>query len=113
MKYIWALLVISLLIEIALEPLEALLRWVGWIKPEPKMKAQTGMEGLLDESAVVKSDFIEKQDPACLEGMVIVRGERWKAKLKKASSHSVKAGQTVKIVSVEGLTLLVELNEIE
>jgi membrane-bound serine protease (ClpP class) len=58
---------------------------------------QTGMEGLMYEVAEV----IEPVKP---EGLVIVKGEIWKA----ASSDHLYKGDCVKVVGINGLTLNVQ-----
>ncbi|WP_081887082.1 NfeD family protein [Thermorudis peleae] len=57
----------------------------------------TGREALIDQIAVVR----EKLDP---EGMVFVMGELWRA---RSINGPVNVGERVRVVAVEGLTLLV------
>jgi membrane-bound serine protease (ClpP class) len=65
-----------------------------------RMKPATGEEGIIGETAAVLKDL----DP---EGLVKVSGEIWKAV--SADGSKIKKGQTVKIISLEGLTLKVNL----
>jgi membrane-bound serine protease (ClpP class) len=60
-------------------------------------KVKTGMEGLVGESGVARSDLL----PA---GKVFVHGELWDA----VSDTPVRAGERVVITSVEGMTVKVE-----
>ncbi|MDD5622670.1 MAG: nodulation protein NfeD [Actinomycetota bacterium] len=63
-----------------------------------KLKPITGKEGFIGETAVVCQDL----NP---EGLVKVSGEIWKAV--SGDGRRIKKGQKVKIISLEGLTLLV------
>lgn len=65
-----------------------------------KRRVVTGAEQLLDEPAVALGDFERA-------GRVRVRGEIWNA----VSREAIKAGQRLRIVRVNGLTLEVELDE--
>jgi membrane-bound serine protease (ClpP class) len=65
-----------------------------------RLKPVTGKEGLIGETAVVCQDL----NP---EGLVKVSGEIWKAV--SADGKRIKKGQKVKIISLEGLTLLVAI----
>ncbi len=60
-------------------------------------KVTTGMEGMMGQSAVA----VDELNPA---GLVLVRGEYWKA----LASARVAASEPVRITGVEGLTLRVE-----
>lgn len=63
-----------------------------------RLKPVTGSEGIIAETAVVCSEL----NP---EGLVKVSGEIWKAV--SADGKTIKEGQKVKIISIEGLTLFV------
>jgi len=65
-----------------------------------RLKPVTGKEGLIGETAVVCQDL----NP---EGLVKVSGEIWKAV--SGDGRRIKKGQKVKIISLEGLTLLVTI----
>lgn len=65
-----------------------------------KIKPTTGEEGIIGETAVVLKDL----DP---EGLVKVSGEIWKAV--SADGSKIKKNQRVKIISLEGLTLKVNI----
>ncbi len=60
-------------------------------------KVKTGMEGLVGETGVAKTDILEK-------GKVSVHGELWSAK----SSEPVSIGEEVTVVSVEKLVVTVK-----
>jgi len=66
-----------------------------------RMKPATGKEGIIGEKAVVLKDL----DP---EGLVKVSGEIWKAV--SAEGSKIRKGQAVKIISLEGLTLKVNIS---
>ena len=59
--------------------------------------ARTGRSGLIGEIGIVKQTI----DP---EGKVFVHGELWKAR----SASALETGQTVRVVEIEGLTMIVE-----
>ncbi len=59
--------------------------------------ARTGRSGLIGEIGTVKQTI----DP---EGKVFVHGELWKAR----SASALETGQTVRVVEIEGLTMIVE-----
>jgi membrane-bound serine protease (ClpP class) len=61
-----------------------------------RRRAQTGAEGLVGRAGQAETDL----DP---EGWVIVQGERWRAR----AGERVSRGETVEILSVEGLLLRV------
>ena len=61
-----------------------------------RMKATTGAEGMVGQTGLVETAL----EP---EGWVVVQGERWRARAEEA----VKAGETVKVVAMEGLRLRV------
>jgi len=61
-----------------------------------RRRAQTGVEGLLGRRGQAESAL----DP---EGWVIVQGERWRAR----AGERIAGGETVEVVSVEGLLLRV------
>jgi membrane-bound serine protease (ClpP class) len=61
-----------------------------------RRRARTGAEGLVDQRGQAVSDLAP-------EGWVIVQGERWRAR----AVEPVTAGETVEILSVEGLLLRV------
>lgn len=63
-----------------------------------KRKVITGKEGIIGETGKAITDISE-------EGTVFLHGEYWKAKSK---SGVIKKGSYVKVVEVEGLTLIVE-----
>lgn len=63
-------------------------------------KVQTGMEGLIGETGIAKTDIIGK-------GKVSVHGELWNAK----STAPVKAGEEVIVTNVEKLTIEVKKKE--
>lgn len=65
-----------------------------------RLKPTTGKEGIIGETAVVCQDL----NP---EGLVKVSGEIWKAI--SEDGKRIKKGQRVKIISIEGLTLLVNV----
>lgn len=65
-----------------------------------RLKPATGEEGLVGETALVSEDL----NP---EGLVKVSGEIWKAV--SADGTKIKKGQMVKILSLEGLTLRVNI----
>ena len=60
-------------------------------------KVTTGQEGLIAETGVVHTPFTP-------EGKIFIRGEIWNA----TGDPSLKVGQRVRVVSVDGLTLHVE-----
>jgi membrane-bound serine protease (ClpP class) len=68
-----------------------------WIRFLRRYRVQTGAEGLIGERAEV----IERCAP---DGRVTLRGEIWNAR----SARPAEPGEPVRIVAVEGLTLLVE-----
>ncbi len=65
-----------------------------------RLKPVTGKEGLIGETAVVYEDL----NP---EGLVKVSGEIWKAL--SGDGRIIKKGREVKIISLEGLTLIVNI----
>ena len=65
-----------------------------------KLKPVTGESGIIGETAVVCQDLNPK-------GLVKVNGEIWKAI--SDDGKKIKKGQEVKIISLEGLTLAVEI----
>jgi membrane-bound serine protease (ClpP class) len=65
-----------------------------------RLKPVTGKEGIIGETAVVCQDL----NP---EGLVKASGEIWKAV--SVDGRRIEKGQKVKIVSLEGLTLLVDI----
>jgi len=62
--------------------------------------ARTGLRGMIGEIGIVKQAI----DP---EGKVAVHGELWKAR----ADAVLAAGQTVRVVAVDGLTLMVEATD--
>ncbi len=62
--------------------------------------ARTGLSGLIGEIGIVKQAI----DP---EGKVAVHGELWKAR----ADDALAAGQTVRVVAVDGLTMTVEATD--
>ncbi|MBC2733016.1 MAG: nodulation protein NfeD [Desulfobacteraceae bacterium] len=62
--------------------------------------ARTGLSGLIGEIGIVKQAI----DP---EGKVAVHGELWKAR----ADAALAAGQTVRVVAVDGLTMTVEATD--
>ncbi|MDH7567985.1 MAG: nodulation protein NfeD, partial [Armatimonadota bacterium] len=62
-----------------------------------RLRVTTGLEGLLGQSAVAKSDLTP-------EGVVLAEGERWRA---VSESGPVAAGERVKVVGLDGFTLRV------
>ncbi len=65
-------------------------------------KVRTGMEGLIGEQGVAKTDIYQ-------QGKVMVQGELWSAK----SEEPIKAGETVQVEKVEGLVLKVKKKEVK
>jgi len=63
-------------------------------------KVKTGMEGLIGETGIAKTDFIGK-------GKVLVHGELWQAK----SNTPVKAGEEVIVTDIERLIVEVKKKE--
>lgn len=70
---------------------------VFWFRYQAKRKVQTGVEAHVGERAEVTRTL----DP---EGQVKFRGEVWKAR----SAEPIAAGEDVRIVEVDRLTLVVE-----
>ena len=64
-----------------------------------KRKPTTGKEGLIGVVGEVKEDLSP-------EGMVLIKGEIWKAKAK--GDKTIEEGKKVKVVDVRDLTLIVE-----
>lgn len=62
-----------------------------------KRQASTGREALAGKTAIVRSAL----DP---EGMVLVRGELWKA---RSEEGSIQVGESVLVTDIDGFTLLV------
>jgi membrane protein implicated in regulation of membrane protease activity len=81
-----------------------LLYWV--IARAMKKRSKSGLEGLVGAEAMVISK-LGPHDEA--QYMVRVRGELWRAN----SNDELKPDETVKILSVSGLTLLVKKNSVE
>jgi membrane-bound serine protease (ClpP class) len=61
-----------------------------------RLRATTGAEGMVGKSGVADTVL----DP---DGWVVVQGERWRAR----AEETVKAGETVKVVAIQGLWLRV------
>ena len=70
--------------------------WSRLVVQAQRRRAQTGAEGLAGQRGQAETDL----DP---EGWVIVQGERWRAR----AGERVSAGETVEVLSVEGLRLRV------
>ena len=70
---------------------------VGNVIRAHQRKIQTGMEGLIGKEGITRTD-IQGQ------GMVFVHGELWRAH----SDQPMKAGQAVRVLGYEGLTLQVQ-----
>lgn len=70
-----------------------------WFKWSRRRRAAVGAETLIGEAAVVT----DRCDPA---GRVKVKGELWNAKA--TTAEPIAAGETVRILAVEDLTLRVE-----
>lgn len=68
-----------------------------WIRFLRRYRVTTGAEGLIGESAVVIEDCRPR-------GRARVRGEIWNAR----SAKRLDAGEAARIVSVDGLTLVLE-----
>jgi membrane protein implicated in regulation of membrane protease activity len=79
----------------AVEALEGVL-WFRWSR---RHRAAVGAEALIGETAVVA----ERCDPI---GRVKVKGELWRART--TGANAVEAGETVRVLAVEDLTVLVE-----
>jgi membrane-bound serine protease (ClpP class) len=62
--------------------------------------ARTGLSGMIGKIGIVKQAI----DP---EGKVAVHGELWKAR----ADAALAAGQTVRVVAVDGLTMTVEATD--
>ena len=76
---------------------------VGAVMKTRRKKPTTGIDELIEKTARAVTDI----DP---EGKVTVRGEIWNA---RAENGTIKQGDTVKIICVDGLTLLVRKIEKE
>ncbi len=63
-------------------------------------KVKTGMEGLIGETGIAKTDIIGK-------GKVSVHGELWEAK----SDEPIKSGEEVIIIAIEKLVIEVKKKE--
>jgi len=63
-----------------------------------RRKPTTGLEGLIGAIAEVRSDL----DP---EGIVFLQGERWKARMEEGDS--MKSGEMVRVLAVDGFELIV------
>ena len=70
--------------------------WFAW--KTKRRKVTTGKEGIIGEIGKAITNISE-------EGTVFLHGEYWKAKSK---SGVIQKGKSVKVVEVEGLTLIVE-----
>jgi len=68
-----------------------------WIKFLRRYRITTGVEGMVGE----RGQVLERCDPL---GRVMLRGEIWKAR----SSEPAAAGRAVRVIAVDGLTLVVE-----
>ena len=71
------------------------------IIPTFRKKQVTGAEGLIG----LEGEVIEPLTP---KGLVMVKGEYWKA---KSVGENIAVGEDVEILRVEGLTLMVKLKE--
>jgi membrane-bound serine protease (ClpP class) len=72
---------------------------VFWIRWSQRRRARVGAEALQGETAKV----VERLSP---EGRVQVKGELWTAR--STSAEPVEAGAPVRVLALEGLTLVVE-----
>ena len=79
----------------------------GW-HCERAGKAGIGAEGLLDQTAIVKTEFVKQATDGLIAGKVFVHGELWSAVLKSAPSGVPKPGDEVRVVGVEGLTVEID-----
>jgi membrane protein implicated in regulation of membrane protease activity len=82
-----------LVAAVALEVLEV----AFWLRFLRRYRVATGAEGMVGETAVIA-------EPCRPEGTVRLRGEIWRAHCAAGAG----AGETVRVIGVDGLTLQVE-----
>ena len=70
-----------------------------WIRWSQRRRAQVGAENLIGTTAKVVA-------PLAPEGHVKVKGELWRART--TGAETVRAGRDVRVLTLEGLTLVVE-----
>ncbi|HUT44123.1 MAG TPA: NfeD family protein [Desulfobacterales bacterium] len=103
-------LLASVLASDILAPVLALLHeWFNKRFGFPR-NVKTGSEGLINQLAVVNSEF-EEDEFGILSGKVFLKGELWQAKVKTNEHISLKSGDKVKVTGVKGLML--EIDHIE
>ena len=84
---------------------ERFARWllkVGWGLDKPL----SGADALIGQRARANEDFSRVSDCGPLEGYVLVRGERWLARVEDGA-HELSAGKTLEVSGREGLVLMV------
>jgi membrane-bound ClpP family serine protease len=67
-----------------------------------------GAESLIGKIGEVTEDIQSRSDGSEISGRVKVNSEYWPAKAISVVSETIKAGKTVKVARVDGITLLVE-----
>ena len=88
-----------------------LAKTIEWLADKliPGRSAGVGVEGLLGETARVVRPLVETGEAQPTEGLVQFNGELWKAQSR--AGISIPAGQRVRVVGVERLVVMVELDD--
>lgn len=71
-----------------------------------KRQSGTGMEGLIGQLGVVRTELLTKTETGQYKGMILIRGELWQAR----SSEPITAGSSVIVTGVNGLVLDIKLD---
>ena len=69
---------------------------------------KTGEQGLINQIAIVITQFSREEESGFIVGKITVHGEQWKAKFSSSENSVPKPGDKVRVVSVQGLTLEIE-----